>query len=115
MAKRKVTISDLRTTARRTAARGEGLVSRVSKEAQQLLAEARKLRAEARRRAERGVHDIERSAGRMLGRVEARAARATEPVLGKSFASRRDLQRLTRRVEALEKELARLNARRSAA
>jgi polyhydroxyalkanoate synthesis regulator phasin len=115
MAKSKLTLKELRATAQRTAARGEGLVTRARKEAKVLLGDARRMRQDVQRRAERTVRDMERSAERMLGQFEARAAKITEPVLGKSFASRREMRQLVRRLDELEKTVGRLLASRSAA
>ncbi len=105
MATRMMTLKDLGTQAKRTAARGEGLVSRARKEAKVLLTDARRLRRDAQRRAEKAVTDLEHRAERMLRTVETRAAKATEPVLGKSFASHREIRELARRVADLEKRV----------
>ena len=115
MATRKPTLKDLGAAARRTAARGEGLVSRAGKEARVLIGDARRIRRDVRRRAERTVREVEHGAERMLNQLEARAAKMTEPVLGKVFASRREVQTLTRRLAALEKIVGRLAASRAAA
>ncbi len=105
MASRKPTLKKLRETAKRTTARGESLMSRARKEAGVLVADARRLRRDTQQRAEKAVKDLERRGERLLGRLESRAAKLTEPVLGKSFASHREVRELARRVAELEKRL----------
>lgn len=115
MRTRKPTFKDLRATAQRTAARGEGLVSRAGKEAKVLMGDARRIRRDVEMRAKRTVREVEHGAERLLDQFEARAAKMTEPVLGKIFASRREVQHLTRRIAELEKVVERLKAGRSVA
>lgn len=103
-------------TAKKAPARGKGsrsLVGLARAEAESLMSDARRMGAGVQKRAERVVQSFEKRAEKLLRTLETRAAKMMEPVLGKSFASRRDLQDLRGRIADLEKQVKEL-ARRSA-
>ena len=91
-----------------------GLVGRARAEAESLVRDARRVGERVQKRAEKVVVDFERRAEKLIGSVEVRAVKAMEPVLAKSFATRRELRELRDLVNALARQVEEL-ARRSAA
>jgi polyhydroxyalkanoate synthesis regulator phasin len=82
--------------------------------AQSLVRDARLVGERVQKRAEKAVLDIERRAEKLLGTVEVRAVKALEPVLTRTFATRREVRELRQLVDALTRKVEDL-ARRSVA
>jgi hypothetical protein len=57
------------------------------------------------RDAEKAILNLERRGEKLVGALEARAAKAVTPALRKSFASRRELDDLKQRVAELESRM----------
>jgi polyhydroxyalkanoate synthesis regulator phasin len=73
--------------------------------------DVRRVGERVQQRAEKVVRDFEKRAEKLVGKVETRAIKAVEPVLAKSFASRREVQDLRARVAELERQLKDLSKR----
>lgn len=95
-------------------ARRVGLVGRARAEAESLVRDARRVGERVQKRAEKAVLDFERRAEKLIGTVEVRVIKAMEPVLAKSFATRREVRELRTLVDTLARKVEEL-ARRSVA
>jgi polyhydroxyalkanoate synthesis regulator phasin len=91
-----------------------GLVGRARAEAESLVRDARRVGEGMQKRAEKAVLDFERRAEKLIGSIEVKAIKAVEPVLTKTFATRREVRELREMVIALARKVEEL-ARRSAA
>jgi hypothetical protein len=76
----------------RSATGRAGLVGRARTEAESLVRDARRVGAQVQQSAEKIVADFERRAERIMSRLEVRAAKAVEPALKRTFATRRELR-----------------------
>ena len=91
-----------------------GLVGRARAEAKSLVKDARRVGEGVQKRAEKAVANFERRAEKLIGTIEVKAIKAVEPVLTKTFATRRELRDLREIVNTLARRIEEL-ARRSAA
>ena len=82
-----------------------GLVGRARAEAESLVRDARRVGERVQKRAEKVVVDFERRAERLIGSVEVRAVKAMEPVLAKTFATRREVRELGKQVNVLASKI----------
>jgi polyhydroxyalkanoate synthesis regulator phasin len=103
---------------------GERLLGRVRKEAARLvskdqrkvieglLAHARRLRIDIQKRAEKAIREVETRAEKAYRQFESQAEKRIEPIVRRfDFASRSDVQRIEKRIAALEKRLEQLDTK----
>ena len=111
-------LHQVQSTMKRVQKEGERVVSRLRKEAgdligkdrrravQDLLAQARKLSTDFQKRAERAVKDLEERGQKIRTALERQAERSVDPLVrGFNLPTRDELEKLKKKVAHLEKRL----------